>query len=163
MTRLPTLPRGCAQSWHSLHFPSSITAGAAQGSAFQYACEDTRGPATSLSSLVTGMHQCPPALWRLKSPSSLAKGVGLPGHRPGLGDCWEECWADGPSGSDLTNSSPRWSFEAILNCHNYRVSPGQWHHGVWAWLTLPGAILMLGRRCPAGEGILSITTTESGA
>lgn len=114
----------------------------------------TRGPTTSLNSLDTGVCQCPPGLWRLESPSSLAKGVSLPGHRPGLGDRGKECWPGRPSGSNLTNSSPCWSFEAILNCCNYRVSPGQWHHGVWAWLTLPGAILRLGRRCPAGEGIL---------
>lgn len=106
-----------------------------------------------LWTLDTGLCQCPLGLCRLENPSSLAKGVSLPGHRLGLGDRGKECWPGGPSGSNLTNSSPCWSFEAILNCCNYRVSPGQWHHGVWAWLTLPRATLRLGRRCPVGEGI----------
>lgn len=50
----------------------------------------------------------------------------------------------GPSGSDLRNSRPHWPYEAILNCCNYRVSLGQWHRGVWASLTPPGAMLGLG-------------------
>lgn len=80
---LPALPRGCAQSWHSALSTFSHGRGG-WGSAFQHACEDT-GPATSLSSLVTGMHQCPPALWRLKSPSSLPRVSACQGIGQGWG------------------------------------------------------------------------------
>ena len=61
-------------------------------------------------------------------------------------------WPGRPSGSDLRNSRPRWPCKAILNCYNYRVSLGQWHHGVWASLTPPGATLGLGGGCSSGWG-----------
>lgn len=62
-------------------------------------------------------------------------------------------WPGRPSGSDLRNSRPRWPCEAILNCYNYRVSLGQWHHGVWASLTPPGATLGLGGGPSYGVGV----------
>lgn len=71
-------------------------------------------------------------------------------------------WPGRPSGSDLRNSRPRWPCEAILNCYNYRVSLGQWHHGVWASLTPPGATLGLGRGCSWGGGGASTDGAEPG-
>lgn len=88
----------------------------------------------------------------LESPQSPAKGVVWQGR----GQDWRMegagHWSDHPSGSDLRNSRPCWPCEAILNCYNYRVSLGQWHHGVWALLTPPGATLGMGGGCSVGEG-----------
>lgn len=118
-----------------------------------------RGLATSPAwrlARIPGIHQ----LCRgLESPDTPAKGMGPAGsgqdwgtkgagHRPGR-----------PSGSDLRNSRPHWPCEAILNCCNYRVSLGQWHHGVWASLPPPGATLgaapqgrsLQGRKLGGGE------------
>lgn len=83
------------------------------------------------------MHPWHPGIYKLcrglESPHSSAKGVDLvAGQGPGGGWRGRDTGLVGPSGSDLRNSRPHWPYKAILNCYNYRVSLGQWHHGVWA-------------------------------
>lgn len=102
---------------------------------------------------ILGIHQLhggwrvPAPLPRVPGRQSRGQGSGAEGRGP---------WPGHPSGSDLRNSSPHWSFEAILNCGNYRVSLGQWHREVWASLTPPEATLGWGRRCLQGMGTLSL-------
>lgn len=126
-----------------------------------------------LGSLGVGGHQLSgwPGDWHAALASTgFAEGWRVPAPLPrawaqwGSGQDWgmkgAGHWPGRPSGSDLRNSRPRWPCKAILNCCNYRVSPGQWHHGVWASLTPPGATLGLGGGRSAGWGW--VTSTDQG-
>lgn len=145
---MPSSPWLCPQlTLHTFHLPSRFPHGT-----------NTLGRQWALASRVPGGAGDPPPLrtaWRTAHTLGVTSFVEagesrLPCQRCQPGRAGARAgghWPGHPSGSDLRNSSPCWSFKAILNCCNYRVSLGRWHHGVWASLTPPGATLGLGRGC----------------